>query len=105
MKIIHRFEMRLQLFLNRRFTNCEAVQLASAYSGGYSGEFLSAQEFHKALLNSIKYLKQDDSSQLHKLAVWFAPTSCWDDFIGFEGRDLANEISELLTKLNTVNQV
>jgi len=74
----------------------QAERLASEFHGGYSGEFLSAEEFYQALSDSISKLKQGDQTQLDKLQVWFLPTSCWDDFSGEAGQNLANEITELL---------
>jgi hypothetical protein len=74
----------------------KAEKLASEFQGGYSGQFLSAEEFHQALFDSINKLKQGDNTQLDKLHIWFLPTSCWDDFIGRDGQDLANEICSLL---------
>jgi hypothetical protein len=75
----------------------EAEKLASEFCGGYSGQFLSAEEFHNALSDSIKKFKLGDKNQLDKLHIWFLPTSCWDDFIGKDGQDLANEISGILS--------
>lgn len=77
----------------------KAEKLASQFQGGYSRQFLSAEEFHQALLASINALKQGDITQLDKLWTWFSPTSCWDDFIGSDGQDLANEIDVLLSTL------
>lgn len=77
----------------------KAENLAREFQGGYSGQFLSAEEFHQALFDSINKFKKGDKTQLDKLHIWFLPTSCWDDFIGKEGQDLANEISELLSIL------
>lgn len=77
----------------------KAVLLAGQFLGGYSGQFLSAEEFHSALIDSITKLKKGDNSPLDKLRIWFLPTSCWDDFVGLEGQDLANQISDLLTKM------
>lgn len=77
----------------------KAEKQASEFQGGYSGQFLSAQEFHQALLDGINKLKQGDKTQLGKLHIWFLPTSCWDDFIGKDGQDLANEIGRLLSTL------
>lgn len=77
----------------------EAEQLASEYSGGYSSQFGSAEEFHQALLFSINEFKGGDRSQLQKLHLWFLPTSAWDDFIGKEGEEIANKISGMLSKL------
>jgi hypothetical protein len=77
----------------------KAERLASEFQGGYSGQFLSAEEFHQALFDSINKFKQGDNTQLDRLHFWFFPTSCWDDFIGKDGQDLANEICKLLSTL------
>ncbi len=79
----------------------EAEQLASEYTGGYSGPFFSAQEFHRALSDSIAKLKNGYVSQLKQLDFWFLPTSCWDDFIHADGQHLADQISSLLSQLRT----
>jgi hypothetical protein len=79
----------------------KAEHLAGQFSGGYSGQFLSAEEFHSALVDSITKLKSGDNSQLDKLNIWFLPTSCWDDFVGRDGQDLANQISDLLVKMTS----
>jgi hypothetical protein len=78
----------------------QAEQLVGQYSGGYSGQFFSAEEFHAALVTSISKLKSGDNSQLNQLYRWFLPTSCWDDFVGRDGENLANQISYLLTKIS-----
>jgi hypothetical protein len=77
----------------------KAEKLAGKFESGHSSQFLSALEFHQALLESVNKFKQGDDSQLYKLHLWFLPTSCWDDFVGKDGQDLANEISELLSTL------
>ena len=77
----------------------KAKHLAGQSAGGYSGQFLSAEKFHLALVDSITKLKSGDNSQLDKLNIWFLPTSCWDDFMGRDGQDLANQISALLVKM------
>jgi|GEM_PF-889439 len=77
----------------------KAENLAGQFTGGYSNNFLSAQEFHAALKDSIKKLKAGDNDQLNELWLWFAPTCDWDDFIQKEGEDLANEIHPLVTEL------
>lgn len=82
----------------------KAEHLAGQFSGGYSGQFLSAEEFHSALVDSIIKLKSGDNLQLDKLNIWFLPTSCWDDFVGRDGQDLANQISDLLVKM-TNNEI
>ena len=77
----------------------EAEQLVGQFSGGYSGEFLSAEEFHVSFKNAIAKLKQGDNSQINSFSSWFAPSSCWDDFTGDDGTDLANKIYELLLRI------
>lgn len=77
----------------------KAEHLAGQFSGGYSGQFLSVEEFHSALVNSITKLKNGDNSQLDILNIWFLPTSCWDDFVDSDGQDLANQISDILVKM------
>ncbi len=77
----------------------KAEHLAGKFSGGYSGQFLLAEEFHLALVDSITKLKSGDNSQLDKLNIWFLPTSCWDDFAGSDSQELANQISDILVNL------
>lgn len=77
----------------------EAEKLAGQFSGGHSNNFLSAQEFHIALTDSINKLKSGDNDQLNYLCLWFAPTCDWDDFIHQDGENLANEIYPLVTEL------
>lgn len=77
----------------------KAEKLAGQFSGGYSDNFFSAQEFHHALVGSINKLKEGDTDQLNDLWIWFAPTCDWDDFIRKDGEDLANEIHPLVTEL------
>lgn len=77
----------------------EAANLASEYTGGYSNQFSSAEAFHAALVESIEKLKDGDETQLQNIAVWFMPTSSWDDLVGIAGMDLANKISEIISKI------
>lgn len=77
----------------------EAEKLAGQFTGGYSNNFFSAQEFHTALADSINKLKVGDIDQLISLWLWFAPTCDWDDFIRQDDEDLANEIYSLVTEL------
>ena len=78
----------------------KAEKLAGQYKGGYSNNFLSSQEFHSALADSINKLKAGDYDQLNELLLWYAPTCDWDDFILKDGVDLANEIYPLVTELS-----
>jgi len=82
----------------------KAENLASEFTGGYSNQFFSAEEFHKALFESINKLKQGDKTQQEILQLWFAPTCSWDDFVGRDGQDLANEIYEILSNLTRQNE-
>lgn len=82
----------------------QAEHLAGQFSGGCSGQFNSAEDFHLALSDSITKLKNGDNSQLDKLNIWFLPTSCWDDFVGTEGQELANQISDLLITMTNRNR-
>ena len=83
----------------------KAEKLAGQFTGGYSGQFLSAQEFHEALKTSIDKYKNGDISQLDILYFWFAPTCSWDDFVGKEGEKTGNEIFELIEKLKKKKNV
>ena len=84
----------------------EAQVLEGEYSGGYSTTFLSAEEFHIALKESIIKLKNGDLQQLNRLHIWFAPTCSWDDFVGNAGIELGNEIYELVNEiLNTEKNI
>ena len=77
----------------------KSEKMVSKYEGGYSGEYLSAQEFHKDLKSSIVNYKNGDDSKLDLFYIWFAPTCHWDDFVGKEGENLANEIFEIVGRL------
>lgn len=83
----------------------QAEHLVRQISGGYSEQFLSVEEFHLALVDSIAKFKSGDNTQLNKLNTWFLPTSCWDDFVGDAGQDLANQISDLLAKMTSYQQL
>ena len=60
----------------------KAEKILSTRSGGYSGEYLSAEEFHTDLVNRIKKLSDGDESVIEDLWIWFTPTCQWDDFVG-----------------------
>jgi len=82
----------------------KAEQLAGHFSGGHSGQFLSAKDFHSSLRHSIDKLKRGDNTQIEKLYIWFLPTSSWDDFVGIEGEKIGNELCELLTTIRNGKQ-
>lgn len=77
----------------------KAEKLSGEFTGGYSNNFLSAEEFHSTLRDSLIKLKAGDNDQLNNLWIWFAPTCDWDDFIHKEGENLANDIFSLVTDL------
>ncbi len=75
----------------------KAEKILSEYSGGYSGEHISAEEFHKDILDRIKRLENGDKSVIEDLWIWFAPTCQWDDFVG--NIELGERIFQKLDKL------
>ena len=77
----------------------EAEILAGEFSGGYSNRFISAEQFHDALKSSIQNLKSSDLNEIKTLSIYFSPTGSWDDLIGKEGQNLANEIYDLLKSI------
>ena len=81
----------------------KAEKLVSEYSGGYSGIFLSAEEFQKDLKLSIEQYKNGDDSKLNEFYIWFAPTCAWDDFTGSEGENLGNQIFDIVKSLKGRN--
>jgi hypothetical protein len=74
----------------------KAKEILSQYKGGYSGDILSAEEFHDLLADEIMSIEEMNNNDLSKLHIWFAPTSAWDDFVGMEGLELGNKIYERL---------
>lgn len=60
----------------------EAEKILSEYSGGYSGEHMSAEEFHQDLKARIVELENENEAVLEDVWIWFAPTCQWDDFVG-----------------------
>ncbi len=73
-----------------------AEEVTSGFEGGYSNQFIDASDFHKALKSSVAKFENGDDSVLEKIYVWFLPTSDFDDFVGFAGMELANEICKLI---------
>ena len=74
-----------------------AEKILSEYSGGYSGEHLSAEEFHKDLVDRINKLENGDKSVIEDLWIWFAPTCQWDDFVG--NAELGEKIFQKIEKI------
>lgn len=91
-----------RLMPNRKrliFLLVKAEKMVSNYTGGYSGEYLSAEEFYNDLRTAIEDFKNGDNTKLDQFYIWFAPTCAWDDFVGQEGENLGNEIFEIVTRL------
>lgn len=51
----------------------KAEKILADYSGGYSGEHFSAEDFHKDLVDRIEKLQNGDKSVIDDLWLWFAP--------------------------------
>lgn len=77
----------------------EAEQLAAQFSGGYSNNFISAEELHTALSENIIKLKDGETAGLNKLWLWFAPTCDWDTLIREDGLVLGETIFAFLSEL------
>ncbi|WP_142724440.1 MULTISPECIES: hypothetical protein [unclassified Chryseobacterium] len=60
----------------------QAERMLSEFSGGYSGQYFSAEEFHKDLKDHIFELENGNKAVLEDLFIWFAPTCQWDEFVG-----------------------
>ena len=83
----------------------KATETVKEYSGGYSGSFLSAADFHKELKLAVDRLKTNDMTDLTKIHIWFLPTSTWGDFVGMDGLHLSNSISDLVVKIINESKV
>lgn len=85
----------------------QAATILSEYTGGYSGQYASAEEFHKDLVNKIQKLENGDKSVLHDLWHWFAPTCQWDDFVGDAAlwEQLFQKIERLSSIEDELNQI
>ena len=83
----------------------QAQKLSSRYEGGYSGEFLNAKEFSKALKEAIELFESGNDCSLKDLMSWFAPTTEWDDFIGEEGMKLGNSIFDKIGQYIEQNNI
>jgi len=52
----------------------------------------------KGYNNAISSFENGNDSVLNDMYLWFLPTSDFDDFVGFAGMDVANELYELIKK-------
>ena len=80
----------------------KSAEILSEFSGGYSGEHLSAEEFHQDLIDRIIKLENGDDSVLEDLWIWFAPTCQWDDFVG--DVNLGERIYQKIIKLKKASR-
>ena len=78
----------------------KAEQILSKLSGGYSGNFVSAEEFYKVFTEELNDLKHQNVPDFKQVCIWFAPTSAWDDFVGIDGMELGNRIYERANNWN-----
>jgi len=75
-----------------------AEEIVSEFEGGYSERFIDAKDFHKSLNDAISSFENGNDSVLKDMYLWFLPTSDFDDFVGFAGMEVANELCELIKK-------
>ncbi len=80
-----------------------AKKILKNYRDGYSEGFLSAEDFHKALIEEFDNIEFGNQTDLSILWGWFAPTCEWDDFVGEEGLELGNRIFERIDKWKKVS--
>lgn len=78
----------------------EAEKILSEYSGGYSGQYRSAEEFHKDFKDRLFELENGNEAVLEDLWIWFAPTCQWDAFVGdaLLGERIFQQITTALKK-------
>jgi hypothetical protein len=77
----------------------EGLKLVSEFKGGYSNNFISAEDFYEKLNKSIQKLEQGENEEILKQYYWFAPTCDWDDIVGKDGTNIGNQIFEFLSHL------
>jgi hypothetical protein len=80
-------------------TELEAAEkYLSEFSGGWSNEFMSAEEFHAAFKKELTALKKDHKRSLSTFVIWFMPTSEWDDLTNSDSlsTEFGNRIYKLL---------
>ena len=83
----------------------EAEEFLLNFKGSYSGEFLSAESFHEALVDAIDGIEEGNKTDLTKFYIWFAPKSQWDELTGANGMELGNRIFERVNKWKKAHQL
>ena len=81
----------------------QAEEILSKLTGGSSNNFNSVEDFHNEFVEELYEQKGENVPDFKKICLWFAPTSVWDDFVGFDGMELANRIYERAKKWNDNN--
>lgn len=71
-----------------------ASEMLSQREGGYSGKYLSVEEFKFALDEAIDDIEGGNKIDLSFFYYCFAPTCEWDDFTDENGIELGNRIFE-----------
>ncbi|MCF8387390.1 MAG: hypothetical protein K9G47_05870 [Bacteroidales bacterium] len=71
----------------------KAEKMLSKYSGCYSGEYFSAEEYYNDFKIALNELKNGDNSKPDLFYRRFASSYHWDDYVGTEGIKLGNDIS------------
>lgn len=70
----------------------KAEKLLSTCKAGYSGEFISAEDFHRAFVDELYNIEFDNVADFTLMWRWFMPNCIWDDFTGTEGLELGSRI-------------
>jgi hypothetical protein len=98
---MHKFEVWKKYELFELFDDLDSAQkILSEIKAGYSGNFISAEDFYKAFEEELYDLNHQNVPDFRQICLRFAPTSAWDDFVGFEGMELANRILERANRWN-----
>jgi len=73
----------------------------SQFSGGYSGKYICATEFHKDFNEELEKLKNGNKKSLKLFYGWFLPTCEWDDFTNSDDKSLkiGNRIFKQLSEI------
>jgi len=79
----------------------KAEEYLAGFSGGYSGKYLSAEEFHQDFKNELGELKNGNRDSIDVFYMWFSPTREWDDYTNSDDQSMhfGNRIFELIGKI------
>ena len=85
----------------------KAERYLSEFRGGYSGQYISAEDFHQDFKLELDKLKNGNNESVNTFWIWFAPTYHWDDFTGSDlnsekyGNTIFEKLSAIKTAANT----